>query len=88
MSTTIQFRNHSERQSFTSIIVEAMSTDYTPSMASYLRAVQHFFVPLKKATLAAREYERLGHLSDAELNSHGLTREGLSHYISAKYLAN
>ena len=49
MSTTIQFRNHSERQSFTSIIVEAMS------------AVPHFFVSLQKATLAAREYERLGH---------------------------
>lgn len=76
MSTTIQFRNHSEHRSLTSIIVEAMS------------AVPHFFVSLQKATLAAREYERLGHLSDAELNSHGLTREGLSQYISAKYLAN
>ena len=76
MSTTIQFRNHSEHQSLASIIVEAMS------------AVPNFFLSLQKATLAAREYERLGHLSDAELNAHGLTREGLSQYISAKYLTN
>ncbi len=75
MSTTIQFRNHSEHQTLTSIIVEALS------------AVPQFFVSLQKATLAAREYERLGHLSDDELNAYGLTREDLSQYISTKYLA-
>jgi hypothetical protein len=76
MSTTVNFRNHGERQALTSVVIEALSV------------IPNFFASLQKAIEAARDFERLSHLTDAELKSRGLTREGVTQYISAKYFTD
>jgi hypothetical protein len=76
MSTTVNFRNHGERQPLTSVVIEALSV------------IPNFFASLQKAMEASRDFERLSHLTDAELESRGLTREGVTQYISAKYFAD
>lgn len=76
MSTTFHYRNHGDRQSFTSVVVEALSI------------VPSFFASLQKAIEASRDFKRLSHLTDTELEARGLTREGVSQYISKKYFAD
>lgn len=76
MSTAFHYRNHGDRQSFTSVIVDALSI------------LPNFFASLQKAIEASRDFKRLSHLTDAELEARGLTREGVTQYISKKYFAD
>ena len=76
MSTTVHFRSHGEHQSLTSVAIEA------------LNVIPNFFASLQKAMEASRDFERLSHLTDSELEARGLSREGVAQYITAKYFTD
>ncbi len=51
-----------------------------------LTAVPRFLCSVRQANLATHEYERLNHLSDAELAHRGFKRDELSAHIVERYL--
>lgn len=53
-----------------------------------IAGVSGFFSSLARANSAAHAFDRLNHLSDAQLAARGLSRETLGKYISDTYLAD
>ncbi|KUO56659.1 MAG: hypothetical protein APF80_10240 [Alphaproteobacteria bacterium BRH_c36] len=53
-----------------------------------MASVSGFFSAFSRANSAAHAYDRLNHLSDAQLAARGLSREMLGEYISDMYLTD
>ncbi len=56
------------------------------AVESAVLAAGSFFYNLHQAYLAARDFERLSHLSDVELARRGLTRDTIPQHICRTYL--
>ena len=55
-------------------------------VAAIAHSIRQFFISLRKASDAARHFEQLSAMSDAELDRRGLNRETIARHIVDKHL--
>ena len=57
---------------------------FVSQIGRVINSVARFFASLAAAQQAARRYEYLAHLSDAELSARGLKREDIPFYVAER----